>query len=76
MNQARIHSSTKKPALRLLYIGLGLLLTNIWIYIQWTYLSIPRQGGRQKTTWTFKTMLKQINRGTDEILGFSNRVII
>jgi hypothetical protein len=35
----------KKPEIRLLYIGLGLLLANIWIYIQWT--SIPQQGGRR-----------------------------
>ena len=76
MNQARTHTSTKKPVLRLLYIGLGLLLVNIWIYIQWTHLSTPRQGGRQKTTWTFKTMLRQINRTTEEKLGFNNKIII
>jgi len=76
MNQARTHTSTKKPVLRLLYIGLGLLLVNIWIYIQWTYLSIPKQGGRKKITWTFKTMLKQINRITEEKLGFSNKITI
>jgi putative transposase len=76
MNQARAHTSTKKPVLRLLYIGLGLLLTNIWIYIQWTYLSIPRQGGRKTVTWTFKTMLKQINRITEEKLGFNNKITI
>ena len=76
MNQARIYTSTKKPVLRLLYIGLGLLLVNIWIYIQWTYLSIPRQGGRGKVTWTFKTMLKQINRITEEKLGFNNKIFI
>ena len=33
MNQARARTSTKKPVLRLLYVGLGLLLVNIWIYI-------------------------------------------
>jgi putative transposase len=76
MNQARTHTSTKKPELRLLYIGISLLLTNIWIYIQWTYLSIPRQGGRRKVTWTFKTMLRQIGRATEEKLGFSNKITL
>jgi putative transposase len=76
MNQARTHTSTKKPELRLLYVGLGLLLVNIWIYIQWTHLSTPRQSGRKKTTWTFKTMLRQINRTTEEKLGFNNKIII
>ena len=76
MNQARIRTSTKKPVLRLLYIGLSLLLVNIWIYIQWTYLSIPRQGGRQPITWTFQTILRQINRKTEEKLGFDNKITI
>ncbi|WP_157078603.1 hypothetical protein [Methanobrevibacter filiformis] len=75
MNQARTHTTTKKPVLRLLYIGLGLLLINILIYIQWTHLS-TRQGGRQKVIWTFKTMLKQINRTTEEKLGFYNKITI
>jgi putative transposase len=76
MNQARIHTSTKKPVLRLLYIGLSLLLVNTWIYIQWTYLSTPRQGGRQPITWTFTTMLRQISRTTEEKLGFNTKITL
>jgi putative transposase len=76
INQTKIHTCTKKPALKLLYIGLSFILVNIWIYIQWTRISIPRRGGRRKLTWTFKTMLKQINRTTEEILGFNNRIIL
>jgi putative transposase len=76
MNQARIHTSTKNPVLRLLYIGISLLLINIWIYIQWKYLSIPRQGGRQPRKWAFKTILRQINRITEEILGFNTKITL
>ena len=76
MNQARARTSTKKPVLRLLYVGLSLLLVNIWIYIQWTQLSKPRQGGRQPVTWTFKTMLRQINRKTEEKLGFTDKITL
>ena len=76
MNQARARTSTKKPVLRLLYVGLSLLLVNIWIYIQWTQLSTPRQGGRQPRTWTFKTMLRQITRKTEEKLGFTDRITL
>ena len=76
MNQARIHTSTKNPALRLLYMGISFLLANIWIYIQWTYLSTPRQGGRQPVKWNFKTMLKQINRATEDKLGFADTIPI
>jgi len=76
MNQARARTSTKKPVLRLLYVGLGLLLVNIWIYIHWTRLSIPRRGSRQPKTWTFKTMLRQITRKTEEKLGFQDGIPI
>ncbi|MDR2545438.1 MAG: hypothetical protein LBD03_07880 [Methanobrevibacter sp.] len=31
---------------------------------------------RQPVTWTFKTMLKQINRITEEKLGFSSHITI
>ncbi|GHU06035.1 hypothetical protein AGMMS49960_22390 [Betaproteobacteria bacterium] len=37
---------------------------------------MPRKGGRQKVVWTFKTMLKQINRITEDELGFSNCIPI
>jgi putative transposase len=76
MNKARARTSTKNPVLRLLYVGLGFLLENIWIYLHWTYLSIPRQGGRQPLTWSFKTMLRQINRKIEEILGFQDYVLL
>ena len=76
MNKARARTSTKNPVLRLLYVGLGFLLENIWIYLHWTRLSIPRQGGRKPLTWSFKTMLRQITRKIEDILGFQDGITI
>ena len=45
MNAARARTSSKKPVLRLLYVGIAFLLMNIWIYVHWMYLSIRRKGG-------------------------------
>jgi len=70
MNAARARTTSKKPALRLLYLGLGFLLMNIWIYIQWTYLSIRRKGGRKPISWPFRTMLRQITRKIEDLNGF------
>jgi putative transposase len=70
MNTARARTSSKKPVLRLLYVGLGFLLMNIWVYIQWTYLSIRRRGGRKPIPWTFKNMLRQITRKIEDEFGF------
>jgi len=74
MNKARARTTTKKPVLRLLYVGLGFLLQNIWIYLHWTYLSKTRRGGREPIPWTFKTMLRQITRKIEEILGFQDHM--
>ena len=72
MNACRARTTSKNPALRLLYLGLGFLLINIWIFIQWTYLSIRRQGGRKPIPWSFKTMLRQITRKIEDITGFND----
>lgn len=76
MNASRAKTTSKKPALRLLYLGLGFLLINIWIYIQWTYLSIRRNGGRKPILWTFKTMLRQITRRIEDINGFKDHMLL
>jgi len=72
MNSVRARTTFKKSVLRLLYVGLGFFLRNIWIYLQWTYLSIPRRGGRKPVPWTFKTMLRQITRKIEEKIGFQD----
>ncbi len=46
-NRCRIRTTSKNPVVRLLYIGIAFVLTNIWIYLAWTYISYPRKGGRQ-----------------------------
>jgi hypothetical protein len=46
MNQARGRTSTRRPELRLFYVGLALLLRNEWVWLHFEVLSIPRQGGR------------------------------
>ena len=46
MNQARGRTTTRRPELRLLYVGLALVLRNEWIWLHFEVLSSPRQGGR------------------------------
>lgn len=70
MNAARARTSSKKPVLRLLYVSIGFLLMNIWIYVQWMYLSIKRKGGRKPIQWAFKTMLRQVARRIEDEFGF------
>lgn len=68
MNTSRARTSSKKPVIRLLYIGISLLLLNLWIYIKWTYLSQRRKGGRKPINWTYETMIGMITIALDRIL--------
>lgn len=45
-NTCRIKTSTKNPAVRLLFVGLAFILIDIWVWLIWTYVSLPRKGGR------------------------------
>jgi putative transposase len=46
MNQARGRTSTRRPELRLLYVGIALLIRNEWVWLHFDVLSTPRRGGR------------------------------
>lgn len=45
-NLCRSRTTTKKPTLRLLFVGIAFLLVNIWINLLWRKISYPRKGGR------------------------------
>jgi putative transposase len=50
MNQCRIRTTTKKFHVRFLYVAIGLLLRNLWVWLHYTVLSSPRRG-RRKFNW-------------------------
>ena len=47
MHQARIRTTTRKPALRLLFVGVALLLRNLWAWLHWLALASRRRGPRR-----------------------------
>jgi Transposase DDE domain len=59
MNRARIRTSTRRPALRLLFVGVALLLRNLWAWLHWTALAQRRRGSRcvQLQRLRFATLL-------------------
>ena len=46
-NQCRIKTTTKNPAVRFLFVGIAFILIDLWVYLTWTYISKPVQGGRK-----------------------------
>jgi Transposase DDE domain len=59
MNEARIKTCSRSPALRLLFVALALLLRNVWVWFHWEVLSTPRRGRRRMNLerLRFKTLL-------------------
>lgn len=68
-NQCRIRTTTKKPGLRLLFVGLAFLIVNIWIYLLWRFISKPRLGGRliYRQLFGLKQMLAFLRQAVDRI---------
>jgi len=47
VHQARIRTSSRNPALRLLFMGVALVLRNVWVWLHAEVLAQPQCGARQ-----------------------------
>lgn len=47
MNTVRARTTSTSVTLRLFFVALALLLLNLWSYVKWHHLSVPRRGPRQ-----------------------------
>ena len=77
MNQARIRTSTRDPLLRLLYVGVALILRNVWVWLHWQALARPRRGGRRidLSRLRFRQMLVWLQHYADAWLGICEEVV-
>jgi putative transposase len=77
-NLSRIRTTTKKPAIRLLFVGIAFLLTGLWVYILWTHVSTPRKGGRKihAELLQFRTMLEFLRQAVDSKYRLRSEVIL
>jgi hypothetical protein len=71
MHQARIRTSTRDPVVRFLYVGVALVLRNVWVWFHFQVLAIPRRGGRkiELEVLRFRTMLLWLVHVAEERLG-------
>jgi hypothetical protein len=71
MNQVRGRTSTRRPELRLLYVGLSLVLRNEWVWLHWEVLSTPRRGGRliRQERLRLRAMLRWLRQVIEEQFG-------
>lgn len=76
LGQARIRTCTPDPLLRLLYVGVALLLRNVWVWLHWEVLAKPRRGGRrlELAQLTFRGMLLWLQHWAEQLLGVCDQV--
>ena len=76
LQQARIRTCTPDPLLRLLYVGIALILRNVWVWLHWEVLSHRRRGGRllDLAQLTFRGMLLWLQHLAEAALGVCDQV--
>ena len=71
MNQARGRTSTRRPELRLMYVGIALVLRNEWVWLNFEVLSTPRRGRRliRLERLRLRTLLQWLIQVIEEVFG-------
>src|SRR3954451_1956718 len=74
MHEGRIRTTTRNPVVRLLYVGIALVLRDLWVWLHYTTLSRPRRGGRvillERLRW--ETLLLWLLHVAEEAFGVSD----
>jgi DDE family transposase len=74
MHEGRIRTTTRRPEVRLLYVGIALVLRNLWVWLHYTLLSMPRRGGRvillERLRW--ETLLLWLLHVVEETFGVAD----
>jgi len=73
--EARALTTTPSTTIRLFYVGVGFLLEQLWLVVQWAVLARPRRGGRAlPVEFTFSdAFLHGIERVLDDELGWKTK---
>jgi putative transposase len=71
MEQVRARTCSTNPALRFLLMGLALVLVNVWVALQWTYLRLRGSGPRRAARQYFPLdrMARFLIRAVEAIYG-------
>ena len=72
MNQCRIRTSTRNPILRLLFIGIALLLRNVWVWFHLNVLASRHANGRlllRLELLRLTTLTLMIQHAAEHLLG-------
>lgn len=64
--------------IRLLLVYLAIILYNLWVYLKWSCVSIPRRGGRLilHRSFNFRRMLSFLEEALEDIYGIVKEVVV
>jgi len=71
LNQTRIRTSSRSPQLRLLFVGLALVLRNVWVWLHWEVLA-KKQRGRRRVDLNqlpLRAMMHWLQQVAEDLLG-------
>jgi len=73
--EARALTTTPSTTIRLFYVGVGFLLEQLWVVLQWAVIARPRRGGRAlPVEFTFSdAFLHGIEQELDDELGWKKK---
>lgn len=73
--EARALTTAPSTTIRLFYVGVGFLLEQLWLVVQWAVLARPRRGGRAlPVAFTFgDAFLHGIEQVLDDELGWKEK---
>ena len=76
--KARPRTTSKSAMLRLLWVGLEFLLYNLWVWLKWACVSLPRRGGRVilDRWFTFFRLLSFLRRAIEVRYQVVEEVVI
>ena len=76
LHQARIRTTTRDPVRRLLYVGIALILRNVWVWLHQLVLARPRRGSREirLDLLRFRRMLQWLAHVVEQRLGVQDSV--
>jgi putative transposase len=78
LHQARIRTCTRDPLLRLLYVGIALILRNVWVWLHWELLAVRRRGRRylNLSRLVFRQMTLWLQHDAEQRLGICDEVVV
>jgi Transposase DDE domain len=74
MHAGRIRTTSRRPTVRLLYVGIALVQRNLWVWLHYTVLAQRRRGGRvillERLRW--ETLLLWLLHAAEEMFGIAD----